>query len=353
MDPPRPKEEFMQDTKQQLPLREKKDSFITWQYQNSDVNWQFDAVPSDQSAINQCSSTQTSFYESVSGYPIAPPDENAHSPGMFVSYYPTPMSAPETASNPVHHTMATGQYPSRCLPNDFLQHTTLPALPSSHPPYRPTLEVWESPGLMHATPSSSQTNYYDDKSENTQYYSPSWTARTLPNESLTSPKRLKSPNRKKRNIPHLDASQSFTESGRGIGLEGPSRASRSPAIPEFKIMQFPMQNVSQDATVYRPTDTSLHTNPDQGRPEKVGTTRCKKNTLNRSSEADGFVNFTPNDDKAILQGVHPSGGLKTKARRRKEAKEKRRQLVEAVVEAIMNLDGVLDKESVERLLNDQ
>jgi hypothetical protein len=39
-----------------------------------------------------------------------------------------------------------------------------------------------------------------------------------------------------------------------------------------------------------------------------------------------FVNFTPDDRKTILTGVTPSGSLKTKARREKEAIEKRRKL---------------------------
>ncbi|KAF8863635.1 hypothetical protein BDZ45DRAFT_685867 [Acephala macrosclerotiorum] len=46
-----------------------------------------------------------------------------------------------------------------------------------------------------------------------------------------------------------------------------------------------------------------------------------------------FVNYTPNDSRKILTGVAPSGSSKTKARREKEAAEKRRKLSQAAVRA--------------------
>ncbi|KAF2104120.1 hypothetical protein NA57DRAFT_50967 [Rhizodiscina lignyota] len=53
----------------------------------------------------------------------------------------------------------------------------------------------------------------------------------------------------------------------------------------------------------------------------------------------GFVNFTPDDSRKILTGVAPSGSSKTKARREKEAAEKRRKLSEAAKRAIMEAGG--------------
>jgi len=61
----------------------------------------------------------------------------------------------------------------------------------------------------------------------------------------------------------------------------------------------------------------------------------------------GFVNFTPDDSKRILTGVAPSGSSKTKARREKEAAEKRRKLSQAAVKAVMEAGG--DVDSLRRL----
>jgi hypothetical protein len=52
-----------------------------------------------------------------------------------------------------------------------------------------------------------------------------------------------------------------------------------------------------------------------------------------------FVNFTPNDSKKILTGVAPSGSSKTKARREKEAMEKRRKFSQAAVRAVRAAGG--------------
>lgn len=53
----------------------------------------------------------------------------------------------------------------------------------------------------------------------------------------------------------------------------------------------------------------------------------------------GFVNFTPHDGRKILTGVAPSGSSKTKARREKEAAEKRRRLSLAAARAILEAGG--------------
>lgn len=55
-----------------------------------------------------------------------------------------------------------------------------------------------------------------------------------------------------------------------------------------------------------------------------------------------FVNFTPNDSRKILTGVAPSGSSKTKARREKEAMEKRRKLSQAAVRAVREAGGDVD-----------
>ncbi|RMZ66472.1 developmental regulatory [Pyrenophora seminiperda CCB06] len=55
--------------------------------------------------------------------------------------------------------------------------------------------------------------------------------------------------------------------------------------------------------------------------------------------SDGFVNFTPDDSRKILTGVAPSGSSKTKARREKEAADKRRKISQAAMKAVMEAGG--------------
>lgn len=61
-----------------------------------------------------------------------------------------------------------------------------------------------------------------------------------------------------------------------------------------------------------------------------------------ASDKSGFVNFTPRDSTKILSGVAPSGSSKTKARREKEAADKRRRLSQAAVKAVIDAGGDLD-----------
>ncbi|KAF2477124.1 uncharacterized protein BDR25DRAFT_371081 [Lindgomyces ingoldianus] len=64
----------------------------------------------------------------------------------------------------------------------------------------------------------------------------------------------------------------------------------------------------------------------------------------------GFVNFTPSDSQKILTGVAPSGSSKTKARREKEAAEKRRKFSQAAVKAVIEAGGDLGRLEREGLL---
>lgn len=66
-----------------------------------------------------------------------------------------------------------------------------------------------------------------------------------------------------------------------------------------------------------------------------------------SSGSAGFVNFTPDDSRKILTGVAPSGSSKTKARREKEAADKRRKLSQAAMKAVIEAGG--DVDSLRRL----
>ena len=69
----------------------------------------------------------------------------------------------------------------------------------------------------------------------------------------------------------------------------------------------------------------------------------------RTASAD-FVNFTSNNSKEILNGVAPSGSSKTKARREKEAADRRRKLSEAAKRAVLQAGGDLEALEREELL---
>ncbi|KAH8687811.1 hypothetical protein BGZ60DRAFT_522453 [Tricladium varicosporioides] len=71
-------------------------------------------------------------------------------------------------------------------------------------------------------------------------------------------------------------------------------------------------------------------------------TKCSTPRIPPSLSAVDFVNFTPSDSKKILTGVAPSGSSKTKARREKEAIEKRRKLSQAAVKAVKAAGGDVD-----------
>ena len=57
----------------------------------------------------------------------------------------------------------------------------------------------------------------------------------------------------------------------------------------------------------------------------------------------GFVNFTPNDGGMLMGGVAPSGSSKTKARREKEALDRRRKLSEAAIKAVAAAGGDVEQ----------
>ena len=56
-----------------------------------------------------------------------------------------------------------------------------------------------------------------------------------------------------------------------------------------------------------------------------------------------FVNFTPSDKNVLMTGVAPSGSSKTKARREKEAADRRRRLNETALQAVQAAGGDVGK----------
>lgn len=69
---------------------------------------------------------------------------------------------------------------------------------------------------------------------------------------------------------------------------------------------------------------------------------ANKSTGIESNGGVEFMNYTPNDSRQILTGVAPSGSSKTKARREKEAFEKRMRLNQAALRAVQAAGGDID-----------
>ena len=72
---------------------------------------------------------------------------------------------------------------------------------------------------------------------------------------------------------------------------------------------------------------------------KRRTTRGSKEKKTPGLGSADFVNFTPSDSRKILTGVAPSGSSKTRARREKEAMDKRRKLSLAALRAVRAAGG--------------
>lgn len=75
------------------------------------------------------------------------------------------------------------------------------------------------------------------------------------------------------------------------------------------------------------------------RGQSVPRTPRKRRSASRSAD---FVNLTAADSSRLLAGVAPSGSSKTKARREKEANERRRKMSVAAVRAVIDAGGDLD-----------
>ncbi|XP_014554237.1 hypothetical protein COCVIDRAFT_39794 [Bipolaris victoriae FI3] len=84
------------------------------------------------------------------------------------------------------------------------------------------------------------------------------------------------------------------------------------------------------------------TRPNTSRPRRSRTS--SPNSISRTTAANtGFVNFTPEDSRKILTGVAPSGSSKTKARREREAAERRRKLSQAAMKAVLEAGGDVER----------
>jgi len=128
----------------------------------------------------------------------------------------------------------------------------------------------------------------------------------------------------------------------GTTPANPRSSSRSPSPspqPRFTRRRHPVSSHTYSAQQL-PTHSS-RTSQSHRRKSSNSSTQSRNGSL--STGGSGFVNFTPSDSRKILTGVAPSGSSKTKARREKEAADKRRKLSQAAVRAVVEAGGDLGR----------
>lgn len=99
---------------------------------------------------------------------------------------------------------------------------------------------------------------------------------------------------------------------------------------------------SVEPRFHRSKSSSHHRSSQSSRRKSSHSSHQSSRQTGASSGGVGFVNFTPDDSRKILTGVAPSGSSKTKARREKEAADKRRKLSRAAMKAIIEAGGDID-----------
>ncbi|MCJ1407104.1 hypothetical protein MMC19_001174 [Ptychographa xylographoides] len=112
---------------------------------------------------------------------------------------------------------------------------------------------------------------------------------------------------------------------------------------------FPSGSSSPESSTQVSSKSRRQSRHSRRKSSAVTTPRTPK-TPGSGGDAVGFVNFTPSDSRKILTGVAPSGSSKTKARREKEASDRRRKLSEAAAKAVMEAGGDVEALRKEGLL---
>ncbi|CAK3943375.1 Hypothetical predicted protein [Lecanosticta acicola] len=136
--------------------------------------------------------------------------------------------------------------------------------------------------------------------------------------------------------PPMSSASPFYVPGQSNGLQlSPTRQSHARSIPNTPHRRRSSQSPSPPATDTRTRRASSSRRASRHRRNKS----VSSTPRHAHNDRGGFVNFTPSDSTKILSGVAPSGSSKTKARREKEAADKRRRLSHAAVRAIMEAGG--------------
>lgn len=95
-------------------------------------------------------------------------------------------------------------------------------------------------------------------------------------------------------------------------------------------------------------DTETPRHRSTSRPPRTPKTPKTPKTPHDAFGSMGFVNFTPKDASKLLSDVAPSGSSKTRARREQEARDKRKKLSEAALNAVRDAGG--DVRALERAI---
>ena len=121
----------------------------------------------------------------------------------------------------------------------------------------------------------------------------------------------------------------------------PKRRSGVPSTPHRRARSC-HRSVSPSPPATEPRSSKR--NSSTRRPSRHRRAKSTNSTQRHSQNvsADAFMNFTAQDSDRILNGVAPSGSSKTKARREKEAADKRRRFSQAAVRAVVEAGGDLD-----------
>ncbi|KAE8851974.1 hypothetical protein HRS9122_02261 [Pyrenophora teres f. teres] len=166
-----------------------------------------------------------------------------------------------------------------------------------------------------------------------------------------------------------DSSFGFNVNSTGLPVPSASASFEMPTFSTYPTLSHaPQQQVDQMIPIGRPISRSPSPNTQprfhrrrpstnshphhrtssssQRRKSSNGSTHSSRQ-MSGTGGSDGFVNFTPDDSRKILTGVAPSGSSKTKARREKEAADKRRKISQAAMKAVIEAGG--DINSLRRL----
>ncbi|KAJ9661756.1 hypothetical protein H2198_001721 [Neophaeococcomyces mojaviensis] len=122
-----------------------------------------------------------------------------------------------------------------------------------------------------------------------------------------------------------------------------SRSTRQRSPSRRDPSQHRRKSIHKSGPVKDSAETSQHRST--SRPPRTPKT---PKTPNEGLGSIDFVNFTPKDAVKLLNDVAPSGSSKTRARREQEAREKRKKLSEAAINAVRNAGG--DVEALERVI---
>ncbi|KAJ4304739.1 hypothetical protein N0V90_000266 [Kalmusia sp. IMI 367209] len=308
------------------------------------------------------------------------PGDSVNSPGIQpANYQLTPLSSPSIDINSANGMTNPFQYSNDSMTSAYLTSAALSALKTPPSSNRIPMATWgsdTSPNLDFGSSFSTSPDY-QSATKTTGWWNG---AGSVPITQPSTPSTYQSSNSRSasQNMSFSTASiaglgiscdnASFSEFGPELngspsGMHSASSYDRTPYLavypttPGIPIGHAPANPPSRSPTLSpQPRFTRRRHSSQNHHRGSHASRRKSSNSSNQSSSqrngplGGGFVNFTPDDSRKILTGVAPSGSSKTKARREKEAAEKRRKLSQAAVKAVMEAGGDIGRLEKEGLL---